>query len=257
MDCSGAGTGENNNIPLSFFFLAKLVTEQSGKLYCGHLKWSAALRSVFWKGTCWQYSGWFGREYFADIALLNDLLDFSSQLWYAQTLSRTCHRGCCGKMHDLIVCVRATSFSGSGPPGRYVYTYVYLESFLFTFWRHCASFLICLWECHSRNARGADLVPPVLSSHNTLFEVTQNVPLIIFSWLLNCQYIQACTVSRSHSPLSGTCRSCHSHIHLYHDPPKRKLCPLRAAFLLPFKQSLSFFCCEHQLQEWNVSGALV
>ena len=123
MDCSGAGTGENNNIPLSFFFLAKLVTEQSGELYCGHLKWSAALRSVFWKGTCWQYSGWFGRQYFADIALVNDLLDFSSQLWYAQTLSRTCHRGCSAKMHDLIVCVCATSFSGSDPLGRYVDLY--------------------------------------------------------------------------------------------------------------------------------------
>ena len=109
MDCSGAGTSENNNIRLSFFFLAKLVTEQSGKLYCCHLKWSAALRSVSWKGTCRQYSGWFGREYFADIALLNDLLDFSPHLWYPQTLSPTCHHGCRAKMHDLIVCVQEAS----------------------------------------------------------------------------------------------------------------------------------------------------
>ena len=48
MDCSVAGTSENDNIPLSFFFLAKLVTEQSGKLYCCHLKWS--VRYVLYPG---------------------------------------------------------------------------------------------------------------------------------------------------------------------------------------------------------------
>ena len=153
--------------------------------------------------------------------------------------------------------ITAVLICSSTMPPHFSFSFSYLESFLLTFWRHCASFLICLWECHSRNARGADLVPSVLSSHNTRFEVTQNVQLIILSLLLSCQYIQACTVSRSHSPLSGTCRSCHSPIHLYYDPPKRKLCPLAGAILLLFEQSLSLFCCKHQLQEWKVSGALM
>ena len=122
MNCSGAGTSENNNIPLSFFFLAKLVTEQSGKLYCVHLKWSAALRSVFWKGTCWQYSGWFGREYFADIALLNDLLDFSL-IFGAHKLSLPLAIMVAVPRCTTWLCVSARIFSGSGPPGSYVNLY--------------------------------------------------------------------------------------------------------------------------------------
>ena len=35
MDCSGAGTGENNNIPLSFFFLASLNSLLRYVLYSG------------------------------------------------------------------------------------------------------------------------------------------------------------------------------------------------------------------------------
>ena len=41
MDCSGAGTGENNNIAPSFFFLANLISEGIGKVHSSHFKWSA------------------------------------------------------------------------------------------------------------------------------------------------------------------------------------------------------------------------
>ena len=105
MDCPGTGTGENNNITLSFFFLANLISKGSGKVHSSHFKWLASLCSVFWQGACRQHSVRFGREHFANIALLNHLLDFSSQLWYPLVLSYTCHYVCATKMHDFIVWV--------------------------------------------------------------------------------------------------------------------------------------------------------
>ena len=49
MDRSGASTGENNDLALSFFFLTDLVQEGSGKVHPGYFKRPAPLRSILCK----------------------------------------------------------------------------------------------------------------------------------------------------------------------------------------------------------------
>ena len=105
MDCSGACTCENNKVALSSFLFANLVTKRSGKVYSGHFEWPAPLCSVFWQSTCRRHSVWSGGEHFANIALLDNFLNFGSQLRYPPVLSHTCHCVRSSKMHDLIVCV--------------------------------------------------------------------------------------------------------------------------------------------------------
>ena len=112
MDCSGAGTGENNNVALSFFFLANLISEGAGPLRSLQMVFfffiaqscKSLLCPIYWQSTRRQQSAWFGREHFANIALLNHLY-FRSRLRYPPALSHARHRVCGTKMHDLIVYV--------------------------------------------------------------------------------------------------------------------------------------------------------
>ena len=61
--------------------------------------------------------------------------------------------------------ITAVLICSSTMPPHFSFSFSYLESFLLTFWRHCASFLICLWECHSRNE--GELTWYLQSSHLT------------------------------------------------------------------------------------------
>lgn len=106
MNRSGAGTGENNDVALSLFFLTDLVKEGSGKVHSGYFKRSPPLSSIFWQSATYWHSIRFGRVHLTDVAVLNDLLHFRSQLWYPPVFSQARHRVPHTKMHDLIVDVK-------------------------------------------------------------------------------------------------------------------------------------------------------